>query len=827
MSIVPLSDRPGDDALRQRPADAPLQHGETSRAWRALLRWLPATAYMVANWLVSGLPGDRLDRLVAPDWLMHGLAYLVFGVTLEVAWRGRPHAPLLALATAVLYAGVDEWHQSWVPGRSPSLADWTADVIGAAVGVWGASWLQTGRRRGGTGPQRERPSTRRRAGSAGLVALLALLAPGSVQAPGSPSLSDLHTWIDEAERALVTGDAAGALRQLQGMEAAEVPWTPYAAWRHRTLEARARLALGEPERAVEAAREALAVAWEDDRLEARLLLAQALAAAGEPVAAMDALLAAAEDPLLAYRGPLRASVLAQLARVAPQAAADGPEGEARRLGYARALYRSGRWQDGVAVLSATEWRWLTVDAWTELARGLEALGQRGRQAERLRQALEEAERQGLPAPRVAALRLQLAAALQTSDRVAADALLRRVVEEAPGTAAAGEALSRLVRQSLDDGDVSGALQLVDRLGPAARGTTGWQEALAATFAAVCDPQALRAVETGDGPSGVVSLGLARQLLRQLGDAGVRDAWLLYWSARLEPDARAERVRRLLESYPLSYYAALARERWPELASGRSTLPQLEPGHRPPTAFLPPDVEALRAAGRVRDALQELRYRLAAAAEPVASASQGDADLAAWWPTLVRWEEEAGDHRAAMRHAQRLLPSSEAWVWAAVFPRPYEGLVRAAAADAQVDPLLVWAVMREESAFAPEALSSADAHGLMQLLPSTGRWMADRLRLPWQGAESLWDPAVNVRLGSAYLGYLLQRYGDPRVAVAAYHAGPGRVDRWLQGGPPADVELWVERIPIAATRRYVQSVDRSYRIYRALYGTQGTALAPRA
>ena len=822
MSIVPSSERFGQDALRERLDDAPRRQGRATSPWRTLFRWLPAIAYMVANWLVSDLPGERLERLIAPDWLMHGLAYLVFGVTLYLGWQGRPHALLLAVATAMIYAGVDEWHQSWVPGRSPSLADWTADVIGAAAGARGASWLQA-RRRGGTGPNR--PSTRRRAGSVGLVVLLALLTSGSVEAPGHPSLADLHAWLDEVERALASGEAAGALRQLQAAVAAGAPWTPYATLRHLTLEARAQLALGDAGRAVEAARQALTLAREDDRLDVRLVLAEALEASGELTAAFDTLLEAAEDPLLAYRGPMRASVLAKLSALAPRIAATSPEGEARLLRYGRALHRLGRWQDGVRLLTAVEWRWLTVDAWAEMARGLEVLGQRSRQAQVLRQALEEAQRQGLPAQRLAALRLQLAGALQASDPAAAGALLRQVVEEAPGTAAAGEALSRLVRQALDAGDVAGALHMVERLGPAARDTTGWKEAVMATFAAVCQPEALRALEADGGPSPAASLEPARRLLGYLAGAGAQDDRLLYWTARLDPVARAEGVGRLLRTYALSYYSALAWERWPDLASAGSTPPRLDPDHRPETAPLPPEIEELRTAGRVRDALQELRYRLAAPAGSIAPAPQDDAARAAWLATLIRWEQEAGEHRAAMRHAQPLMTGGEAWVWGALFPRPYEETVRAAAAAAQVDPLLVWAVMREESAFAPEALSNADAYGLMQLLPSTGQWMAERLRLPWQGADALWDPAVNVRLGSAYLGYLLRRYGDARVAVAAYHAGPGRVDRWLQGGMPADVELWVERIPIATTRRYVQSVDRSYRIYRALYGDQGSALAP--
>jgi len=99
----------------------------------------------------------------------------------------------------------------------------------------------------------------------------------------------------------------------------------------------------------------------------------------------------------------------------------------------------------------------------------------------------------------------------------------------------------------------------------------------------------------------------------------------------------------------------------------------------------------------------------------------------------------------------------------------------------LDPALVVAVIEVESGGYPLAVSHVGAMGLMQLLPSTGQEIAERLDIEWLGADTLFDPIINVRLGTAYLSHLTKRYGDVDTALAAYNWGPGRIDRRLRRG----------------------------------------------
>jgi soluble lytic murein transglycosylase len=101
-----------------------------------------------------------------------------------------------------------------------------------------------------------------------------------------------------------------------------------------------------------------------------------------------------------------------------------------------------------------------------------------------------------------------------------------------------------------------------------------------------------------------------------------------------------------------------------------------------------------------------------------------------------------------------------------------------------DPALVVAVIHVESRFDTFAVSPKNALGLMQLLPSTGKWLAPRVGVEWRGPETLFDPVSNLRLGVAYLRELTDRYdGSVRTALLAYNWGPGRIDRRLRTGTP--------------------------------------------
>jgi len=147
----------------------------------------------------------------------------------------------------------------------------------------------------------------------------------------------------------------------------------------------------------------------------------------------------------------------------------------------------------------------------------------------------------------------------------------------------------------------------------------------------------------------------------------------------------------------------------------------------------------------------------------------------------------------------------------------------AAQPVPAEKALVLALIRQESGFMPEVVSRAGARGLMQLLPETAERVARSTDIAFT-PKRLDDPAVNIRLGSAYLQSLIDRFdGSYMLALASYNAGPGRVRRWIQEygdprDPNVDVVDWIEMIPFGETRNYVQRVMESVAVYRARLGT---------
>ena len=140
-----------------------------------------------------------------------------------------------------------------------------------------------------------------------------------------------------------------------------------------------------------------------------------------------------------------------------------------------------------------------------------------------------------------------------------------------------------------------------------------------------------------------------------------------------------------------------------------------------------------------------------------------------------------------------------------FPMHHDATIRREAARNNLDPAWVAGEIRAESVFDPKARSSANARGLMQLLPGTGAEVARGLGLPWNGADSLYDPDTNIVLGSAYLRQLLDKYGKPYQTIAAYNAGPAPVARWSSQRPAMDPDFWIETISYKETRDYVARV----------------------
>ena len=153
-------------------------------------------------------------------------------------------------------------------------------------------------------------------------------------------------------------------------------------------------------------------------------------------------------------------------------------------------------------------------------------------------------------------------------------------------------------------------------------------------------------------------------------------------------------------------------------------------------------------------------------------------------------------------------------WEIMFPRPYWDLIQREARRQGLDPYLVAALIRQESRFERDAVSSAGALGLMQLMPETARRLAGVRRL---SPSRIQEPEFNVRLGTRYLAELLRGFdGSVEKAVAGYNAGGTRVGEWASQGPFREPAEFVECIPVTQTREFVYTVLRNYRFYRDLY-----------
>ena len=148
-----------------------------------------------------------------------------------------------------------------------------------------------------------------------------------------------------------------------------------------------------------------------------------------------------------------------------------------------------------------------------------------------------------------------------------------------------------------------------------------------------------------------------------------------------------------------------------------------------------------------------------------------------------------------------------------FPLHHDATIRREAARNNLDPAWVAAEIRAESVFDPNARSSADARGLMQVLPSTGAAVAAKRGLPWGGGGSLFDADTNIAIGTAYLRQLIDRYGGkPYQVIAGYNAGPSPLNRWVAQRPTMDPDFWIETISYKETREYVARVLSFSTIY---------------
>jgi soluble lytic murein transglycosylase len=305
---------------------------------------------------------------------------------------------------------------------------------------------------------------------------------------------------------------------------------------------------------------------------------------------------------------------------------------------------------------------------------------------------------------------------------------------------------------------------------------------------------------------------------------------LYWLGRdAERSGNPAHARayyqKAVDRYPSTYFAHAAEIRLAKLPTGESdpveALAQI------------PAAPALRAFDEPVSPTVMDRWNRAQALRTIAFDASAELELKAAYAAtasprfLVEAAQaafEQGHFATGMAYGRLAVPSFDSRklnevpssVWKVLFPFPYETTIRREAARNDFDPMFAAGLIRQESTFQADAVSHANAIGLMQILPKTGRLLARQLKIRYTRA-TLYDPNANIAIGMLYIANLTRATGSPEYAAAAYNAGEDRIAFWKSERTYEEVPELVESIPFTETREYVQIVLRNAEMYRALYG----------
>ena len=310
---------------------------------------------------------------------------------------------------------------------------------------------------------------------------------------------------------------------------------------------------------------------------------------------------------------------------------------------------------------------------------------------------------------------------------------------------------------------------------------------------------------------------------------------LYWRARLaEEDNQPGMARAYYQKLSDRFKQLLLRRTGPRSACRNFRQARDPPGQYPLLDHIPPldhgekvtlseppaddlhlqKAELLGNGGLVDFAVREL--------QAAASADGGN-----WGPSeTAQLYIDTGHYDRAIEVMKHSVPSYFAVdiptlpreYWEALFPRPYWSDLKKFSVANGLDPYLVASLIRQESEFNPLAVSRANAVGLMQLLPKTGKVVAHQVELKRYNPTQLFTPTVNLQLGTRYFRGMVDKFGGSfEHALAAYNAGSDRVEEWMGQGPYRDSPEFVESIPFTETREYVQAIMRNASVYKQLYG----------
>lgn len=560
-----------------------------------------------------------------------------------------------------------------------------------------------------------------------------------------------------------------------------------------------------------------------DRAGVRLLLGQALEAQGDLSAALEQYLRVRRNWPLSPEARQAKKRQNQILSRQPGLDARGPA--ASRLEEAFLCTQEQAYEEALALYRALLAGPLEAEAEREARAGLtRALLRTGRVAD-ARKELDLLAKRFPGSPEAVGSMLSVGSAFWNRNQPAqAFSILRALLENHTDTQEARRASFMMGRILLEQGNLTEAVEQFRRtrfLFPKTdiEAEAGWWEGWCLYLL---------------GEYGTCARHLRECLARGLWPGGVERNRALYWEARCleksgDPEAGRALYGEILRDGPADYYGILAqnRLRGGPFALGFDGSP--DPGillalSAPQFSCRVPDpvLPVLIDVGLTKDAAERLDWlRL----------RPGLQDLPAeHWIESYAW---AGAYPNALRIALPLwsplrlaeleekpdvLAQIPVVVRHGVYPLAYWDLVRDRCLERGLDPFLVLGLMKQESLFVPDISSPAGAVGLMQIMPATGSLVARELGLAGFRTALLEDPEVNLRIGTAYLSGLVERFHAcwPRV-LAAYNAGPEAAERWKASVPAADEDEFVEGIPYKETRIYVRKVLEGWFWYRKLYG----------
>ncbi len=303
---------------------------------------------------------------------------------------------------------------------------------------------------------------------------------------------------------------------------------------------------------------------------------------------------------------------------------------------------------------------------------------------------------------------------------------------------------------------------------------------------------------------------------------------LYWTGRaqlklLKTDEAKITLALAIKEDPLGFYGLLSIR---ELNEKIKPLQSLEPSEKDErlAGSAPKDLLTL---GVLTDWLVAVGEKNLAEkslnrfSDHLRKSGTGDEDL---WLKVFSQYAQAGSYLPLFSNLTLVKAETRESILAAhpeiLFPEPYKNIVDAAASKAQVPSALVYAIMRQESAFNPKARSPMDAYGLMQLMPSVAKTRAHQKNRPFEKATELYDPELNIALGAFELQSLLGRYQSQFImAIAAYNASEKALKGWVKHRYRLDPIEFIEEIPYEETRGYIKLVLRNYLFYLRFNATE--------